>query len=120
MKEIVIIAGMGVLLFACSKSATNMNNTTSGSTSINCTGVTKSFITDVKPIVQTSCASGSNCHAAGSNNGPGELITYSEIENASAAIRSAILSGSMPKTGSLTTSEKTTIVCWIDNGSSNN
>jgi hypothetical protein len=119
MKRAIIVSTVFALLVACSKST--MNSTTSGnSTSIDCTGITKSFSLDVKPIIQSSCATGSNCHATGSNNGPGELTTYSEIEGASAQIRAAILSGTMPKTGSLSISEKTAIICWIDNGSSNN
>jgi uncharacterized membrane protein len=117
MKRIIIIASVNVLLFACSKSVTSNG---SSDTTINCGGVTQSFSADVNPIIQSSCATGSNCHAAGSNSGPGELITYSEIKSASAEIRAAVSSGVMPKTGSLTASEKNAIICWIDNGSSNN
>src|SRR5439155_20810116 len=104
--------------FACSKTvdtATNMKTS-----SVNCSGAAKSFTVDVNPIIQTFCATGSNCHGSVSNNGPGELVTYSEIFNAHAQIRSAVLSGIMPKNASLTAAQKNAIVCWIDNGSSNN
>ncbi|MFI5186194.1 MAG: hypothetical protein ACHQF0_05685 [Chitinophagales bacterium] len=121
MKKMLIIATVLVLLFACSKSVSNMtSHTSTGTTTIDCSGPAKSFSVDVNPIIQSTCATGSNCHAAGSINGPGELTTYTEIERAGAQIRAAVLSGLMPKTGSLTTSEKTSIICWIDNGSSNN
>ncbi len=121
MKKTLAIIAICILLFACSKSVSNMTNTTGGNTTtIDCTGAAKSFTADVNPIIQSTCATGSNCHAAGSVNGPGELLTYSEIAKASANIRAAVISGVMPKTGSLTASEKNTIICWIDNGSSNN
>jgi hypothetical protein len=121
------ISGIGVVLvvttvlFACSKS-TDTRIQSDGNTggSIDCSTVPKSFSVDVNPIIQTTCATGSSCHGTGSINGPGALLTYSAIANAHADIRSAILSGLMPKTGSLTNSQKNTIICWIDNGALNN
>ena len=101
-------------------SGNSNGNTTGNTTSIDCSGAAKSFTNDVAPIIRASCATGSNCHGSGSVNGPGELLTYSEIQTASARIRPAVLSGIMPKTGSLTTAEKTSIICWIDNGTTNN
>jgi hypothetical protein len=114
---------VAVALFACSKSTDttlNNNNNNNNGGSVDCTGAAKLFSTDVNPIIQSTCATGSSCHGTGSINGPGELRTYSEIANAHAAIRSAILSGLMPKTGSLTNAQKNTIICWIDNGALNN
>ena len=124
MKKTVIIATVLVVLFACSKSVNNMssnsNSATGNTTSIDCGGVPKSFSTNVDPIIQGACATGANCHGTGSTNGPGELLNYAEVHTASAQIRSAVLSGVMPKTGSLTTAQKNSIICWIDNGSTNN
>ncbi len=37
-----------------------------------------------------------------------------------AAIRVAIANGTMPKTGSLTTEQRSTILCWIDDGAVSN
>jgi hypothetical protein len=108
----IVLTVFGVL-FACSKS-------TDSTSSVDCSGTTKSFSSDVNPIIQATCATNSACHGSGSNNGPGELLTYSEIFNARSSIRSAVLSGSMPKTGSLTTAQKNAIICWIDNGAANN
>lgn len=112
-KTSVIIIVLGILI-ACTKTATV------SSSSIDCSGAAKSFTTDVNPIIQSTCAANSNCHASGSNNGPGELLTFSEIFNARSAIRSAIISGLMPQNGSLTTTQKNSIICWIDNGATNN
>jgi hypothetical protein len=114
-KVIVCLAGVAVIIIACSKSNTNGVVTT-----VDCSGAAKSFPTDVNPIIQSSCASGSGCHASGSNNGPGALITYQQVFNARITIRSAVLSGSMPQNSSLTASQKNTIICWIDNGASSN
>jgi hypothetical protein len=113
LKKILIIASVFGLLFACSKS----NDSTS---SVDCSGATKSFSANVNPIIQATCATNAGCHGSGSNNGPGELLTYSEIFNARSSIRSAVISGVMPQNGSLTTSEKNAIICWIDNRAPNN
>ena len=62
-----------------------------------------SFTNDVNPIIQTSCNQGSGCHAAGSTNGPGSLVTYTEIKNASAQMQASILAGRMPLGSALST-----------------
>ena len=85
-----------------------------------CTGAAKSFSIDVYPILQSSCALNSNCHGVGSNNGVGELLIYTKIFTNRSAIRSAVASGEMPLNGSLTDTEKNTILCWIDSGAPNN
>jgi uncharacterized membrane protein len=85
-----------------------------------CSGVTTSFVGDVKPIIDSNCATTSGCHASGSSHGPGALTTYAQISAAKNSITSAIKSGSMPKTGSLTTNEKNLILCWIQSGAANN
>jgi len=87
---------------------------------VDCSGPAKSFVTDASPVFQTSCAANPGCHATGSNNGPGPLLTYSQIFNARADIRSAVASGHMPLNATLTATEKNAILCWIDNGAPNN
>lgn len=85
----------------------------------NCSGAAIQFSANVAPIISSSCAIPS-CHAAGSSNGPGQLTTYAEINAAKTQIRAAILSGAMPKTGTLTAAQKNSIICWIDAGAANN
>src|SRR5678815_5314840 len=121
-KKIGVVLILTAVLFACSKSGdTKANNdSNAGGGSIDCSNVPKSFSVDVNPIIQSTCATGSSCHGAGSNNGPGALLSYSAIANAHVDIRSAILSGLMPKTGSLTSAQRNTIICWIDNGAPDN
>ncbi len=80
----------------------------------------KSFTNDVNPIVQNSCATAVSCHGAGSTTGPGPLLTYTQIFNVRAIIRSEVASGRMPLNGSLSATQKNAILCWIDNGAPNN
>jgi hypothetical protein len=110
--SLVIVAAM-CCMESCKKSA---DNNSSG----NCDGTAKSFVVDVTPVMQASCAFDSDCHGSGSTSGPGPLLSYPEVFSARAIIRSAIVSGEMPKDGSITTSEKNAIICWIDNGALNN
>jgi len=100
------------LVFACSKSSSGF--------SVDCSGTAKSFASDVNPIIQSYCATNSGCHASGSVNGPGALTTYLQIYNARSDIRSAVSSGVMPQNGSLSTAQKNSIICWIENGAQNN
>jgi hypothetical protein len=112
-KQILFIAIVFNFLFACTKSAEKKT------TIVDCS-VEKSFTADIKPITQNSCSMDTDCHGSGSTSGPGELLTYPEIFNARAAVRSAVASGVMPKGVTLSASDKNAILCWIDNGASNN
>ena len=85
-----------------------------------CDGVVSNYATDVQPIINTYCQLGSNCHSPGSTNAGGELTDYIRVFAKRAAIRSAVYSGIMPQTGSLTTDQKKKIICWIDSGAPNN
>lgn len=114
-----------VLCISCSKSSGTGNtggggNGGGGGTGgVNCATVPKSFSTNVNPIIQSRCAV-TGCHAANSINGPGPLTNYTQIFNARASIRAAVISGAMPQNGTLSTAEKNSITCWIDDGAPNN
>ncbi|MER3499540.1 MAG: hypothetical protein C4308_13395 [Chitinophagaceae bacterium] len=113
MKITVVILSVAVF-FSCSKSNDGGNNN-----NIDCSGVPKSFSTNVFPIISSRCAI-SGCHASGSTNRPGELTTYQQVFNARANIRNAVISRQMPQGSSLSQSEINMIVCWIDSGAPNN
>lgn len=108
-----LIAVLVVGLFSCSKRE-NQN------AAEDCSGPAKSFTTDVKPVLQSTCNDDSGCHGSGSINGPGPLLNYSQVFNARLSIRSVVASGQMPVNGKLTTSQKNAILCWLDNGALNN
>ena len=112
------------LIVGCSKgndgsnNNNNNNNSNGTGTGTTCTG-TKSFATDVSPIIQNVCAA-SGCHNTGSTNGPGALTNYQQVFNARTQIRAAVASGTMPKNTTLSATQKNAIICWIDNGASDN
>jgi len=102
-----------IFVWACKKDSVGNSSFTS-----DCSGAAKSYASDIAPIIQTYCNSGSGCHAAGGREIP--LATYSQVYNNRSAIRASVISGSMPQNSSLTNAQKNTTVCWIDNGASNN
>ncbi|HEY0677978.1 MAG TPA: hypothetical protein VGD17_06820 [Chitinophagaceae bacterium] len=112
-----------VLVVACSKSSGTDNppppppppgpDTT-------CNNVDSRFSARVLPIIQSSCATSTGCHATGSINGPGALTSFAQISNASSAIRSAVISGRMPPGGNLSAADKNAIICWVNSGAPNN
>jgi hypothetical protein len=78
------------------------------------------FAANVNPIIQSKCAISPDCHASGSTNTGGPLTNYTQISNMAPVIKGQVVSGLMPKTGSLTSTELQTIVCWVDAGAPNN
>ena len=123
-RKIIATLAVLVIITSCSKSGGSTDNGGGGSGggggTVNCAGVASSFSTNVNPIIQSTCATDASCHGAGSANGPGPLLTYTQISNARIAIKTAVGNGTMPKTGSLTTAQKNSIICWVDGGGLNN
>ena len=123
-KGILVILASFLLIASCSKGGSDGGGGGGtgggGGSTVNCTGVASAFAANVNPIIQSTCATDATCHGAGSVNGPGPLLTYTQISGASVTIKTAVASGTMPKTGSLTTAQKNSIICWINSGSPNN
>jgi hypothetical protein len=118
MKTFIVIVCYLVLLAACSKDTDDPVDIP-GDRTDPCDVQKISFVSDVKPVIDASCAT-SGCHGASSLNGPGPLVTYSQIFNARSTIQSAVSSGRMPIGGSLSASSKSAILCWINNGAPEN
>lgn len=112
------------LLFSCSKGSSTSGGTTSGGggggTTVDCSTINAKFNADVNPIIQSSCATNSDCHGAGSINGPGALTSYAQIAANASNINLQVQAGLMPKTGTLSTTQKNIIKCWVQSGSPNN
>jgi hypothetical protein len=106
------IALMVVLVNACKKDSEN-------EPTVDCSTITTTFSGTVSPLMKTSCAK-SNCHAAGSTNGPGALTNYTQIFNSRDRIRAAVASGLMPEDATFSAQQKAIITCWIDAGAPNN
>jgi len=78
-----------------------------------------SYATDIKAIIETSCAV-SGCHVSGGA-APFALTTLASIQDRAAAIKTFTANGSMPKSGTpLTQLQKDRIACWVDDGAPNN
>ena len=122
-KNILVIIAAFLFIASCSKSGggdPDPGGGGGGGGTVNCTGVASAFAANVNPIIQASCATDATCHGAGSANGPGPLLTHAQIFNARLTIKTAVANGTMPKTGTLTTAQKNTIICWVDAGGPNN
>ena len=119
----ILILCSALFIVACKKSSSGTGGSTGGGGSTpftpDCNGAAIQFSANVAPIISSSCAI-SSCHAAGSSNGPGPLTTYAQISAAKVQIRAAIISGAMPKSGTITAAQKNSIICWIDAGALNN
>ena len=127
MKKIVLVAVpliFTIIIFAaCSKSdsTTGGGGTGGGGRTFSCNpGVTPKFAADVQPIIQSLCATNSNCHAAGSTNSGGVFTTYAEVNAKKSNIRAQILSGAMPQSGTISQAQINAFICWIDSGAPNN
>ncbi len=110
-----------ILFTACSKTDPAAGRATGGGgISFSCTGITPKFSTDVQPILTTVCSINSNCHAGGSTNIGGPFTSHAEVSAKKTNIRSAILSGFMPQSGSISQAQINAFICWIDSGAPNN
>ena len=116
-KTQLVILSLFLLVLGCSKTS---DTSSTGTTTTTTCSSTISFATDVSPIISTYCATNSSCHATGSNNGPGALVTYTQIYNARTSIASDVSNGVMPRGTTLSSAQKTMITCWISNGAQNN
>ncbi len=75
-----------------------------------------SLSADVEPIIDTECAI-TSCHNGSESP---DLRTASAIITHASQIKSVTQSGFMPRNGSLTSSQKALIGCWVDEGAKNN
>lgn len=117
-----LIAGCIILAVSCSKkdNGTTGGGGQGGTKTFSCSGISPKFAADVQPIISSVCSINSNCHAGGSTNSGGPFTSYAEVNAKKSNIRAAILSGSMPQTGSITQAQINAIICWIDGGAVNN
>jgi hypothetical protein len=88
---------------------------------------TISYVDDIQPIINTSCAitgDGSGCHNGG--NGPDlDWRVFSNLKANAADVQDRITrapgaAGKMPKIGTLTDEEIATLYCWVEQGALEN
>jgi hypothetical protein len=78
-----------------------------------------SFAGVIKPIIDSKCATNSNCHATGASGHP-ELTSYDLIKANASKVKSLTSNKTMPKEGSLTDNQIKQIACWVEDGAPNN
>jgi hypothetical protein len=92
-------------------------------TEIDTCGGPVSYINDVKPIVDTSCAI-TGCHN-GDNGADKNWTVFSNFQGKSSSVKDRITRppgapGHMPLVGSITVDQIQAIVCWVDQGAKDN
>ena len=118
----IFILATSILCFAesCSKSSPTNNPGGGSGITFSCTGISPKFGADVVPIINTVCSINSNCHGAGSTNSGGPFTNYVQINAKTSNMRSAVLAGVMPQSGTITQAQINNLICWIDSGAPNN
>lgn len=117
---LLLIFSVALVFTACSKSETQASGNMGAGISFSCVGISPKFAADIQPVLITVCSINSNCHGAGSTNSGGAFTNHSEVSAKKSNIRAAILSGTMPQTGTLTQAQINAFICWIDSGGLNN
>lgn len=113
-KFTILITASIVLAYSCTK------DTTTASTTVDCTGISAKFSTDIKPIFQAKCAN-IGCH-------PGkDMETYSTLKNHvnDGHIKRYISDRGTPPSGmtlagGCTEAESKKVACWIQSGALDN
>ena len=86
-----------------------------------CNGISFKFAADVQPIINTRCATSPGCHATGSVNSGGPLVTYTQVFDKRAEIKIQVSSNSMPfPPDTLSSDQKNKIIGWINSGAPDN
>ena len=118
MKKVLSALTLVAMLFymSCSSGSKDDGMVTPPPPPPTCNGVDISYAANVHPIITAKCATNSGCHGDGSVNGPGPLTDYSKVKAAASRIKAAVVSGIMPKTGTISAAQIQTIKCWADNG----
>lgn len=106
------------ILYSCSKGSSTSGGSSAGGggTTVDCSTINAKFAADVAPIISSSCAI-SGCHNG--TQAP-TLTTYAQISANASNINAQVQSGTMPKSGTLTTAQKNIIKCWVQSGALNN
>lgn len=119
MKKIFYVSFMVMIVAvidSCSKSSGGTPTTGGGGATTDCSTTSAKFGADIFPIISGSCAI-TGCH-----NGTQSptLTSFAQIAANASLINNQVQSGAMPKTGSLTATQKKQINCWVINGALNN
>ena len=87
---------------------------------IDCSGVSPSYSSDIKPIISANCLS-SGCHNSGSNNG--DFTSYDGLKKAASngtLENRVVINKTMPLSNPLSLEDRKKIKCWISSNAPNN
>ena len=104
---------LSILLISCQKDPVS---------TVDCTGIAVAYTTEIKPILDASCAT-SGCHNSSSHQAGIDLSTYNGVRNVSSqdrflgSIQHKKGYNPMPEnSGQLSQSKIDMITCWVQNG----
>ena len=116
---IIAIILAGWVVESCSKS-NGVNTPGGGGITFSCSGISPKFAADVLPIFNTVCSINNTCHGSGSTNSGGPFTNYAQVSVKTSNIRTSVLAGVMPQSGTITQAQINNLICWIDSGAPNN
>ena len=86
-------------------------------TPTSCPSDPPSYVSDVAPIISQECLS---CHAESGEESSIPLETYDEVFSERTVAQDQVESCAMPQSGSLSDSQRTTLLTWFACGAPNN
>lgn len=104
---------LSILLVSCQKDPVS---------TVDCTGIATSYTTDIKPILDASCAT-SGCHNASAHQAGIDLSNYNGVRNVSSqdrflgSIQHKKGYNPMPQNSAQLSQDKIDLItCWVQNG----
>lgn len=108
LKKIILAASVLAIAVACTKEST---------VSVTCGSSVPSYSSEVSVVMRQCCTS---CHGAGNARGGVALHSYGMLKQNSGGVRKIFTSSMAHEGVSISTAQRNTVVCWIDNGMPNN
>jgi hypothetical protein len=87
---------------------------------LDCSKVPSTYLSNIKPIIDTHCATSTSCHAAGSGRDYSAYAGLKNVADNGSLEKTTITDKSMPPSGALSLDDRKKIKCWLNNGSPNN
>lgn len=106
--KIIVVASVAAGAVACTKE---------GTVAVTCGSTVPSYSSEVSAVMRQCCTS---CHGSGNARGGVALHSYGTLKQNSSGVRKIFTSSLSHEGVSLTTEQRNTVVCWIDNGMPNN
>lgn len=103
---------------SCSDDDENDDN--GGNNNSNCDTTAISYASDIRPIVISSCATGSSCHGSGSGNGDFSSYAGLKIDADNGKLRQRVLIEKDMPPGGWSSCNRLKLEAWLNAGAPNN